>query len=229
MAESKRAYVFNEAWNFGGGVGVGDVGTDTFIANVFAPTGFNFGSSDTHYTGNEILNPLAVLRLTVRVNWLTLSQAYTPALPTIRLTAYLVAINDELATTTVPRLTSPAEDELIFVKHPGQDMRWQINSQNVTVIKKKSMVLMPKNISIPGGAISVEQRVFKLSKKLRGKKQFEERIQFDAAGTQTQRVYLKGWNYYWMVTSQLSNTTTAAQVTNGLYISGDRYLYYKDF
>lgn len=225
LAESKRLYIFNEGWNSLGAVGINDPNTDTFIANAHAPIATGVG--DTQFIGNEILDPFHVLRLTVAVNWATLS-ASVGFLPTIRVSAYLVAINDEIIASQPPRLTSLAEDNQLFIRHPNNEMRWQFNSQNVTVIRKKHMYLGGREISqMSTGATTYEVRNMKIAARLRGKKQFEQEI--TSGGGYNIKTFLKGWNYYWIVVSQISNTAVNAATVNPLRITSDRYIYFKDF
>ncbi|QCO93524.1 capsid protein [Gopherus associated circular DNA virus 3] len=223
LAESKRDYVFNENWINPGPIGIADPAGDIFIANAFGFLGA--GTGDPDYIGNEILDPFLVLRLQVSVLYNTLAASFN-TIPTLRVSAYLVAINDQLATTVVPRLTSVAEDNTLFVKHPGSPSHflWQFNSQNVTVIKKKTVMFMGTDVS---GATPTKVKTMKLSKRLRGKKKFEQTI--TAGGALATQPYLKGWNYYWIVISQWSNGYIAASSTNPVIISGDRYVYFKDF
>lgn len=226
LAESKRYFVFNEGWNTLGALGIGDLGTDTYIANAFSQ--LTTGASDTTFTGNEILDPLLVLRLTVTVNYGAIIGQLS-AVPGIRVSAYLVAINNQLASTTAPRITSLGEDTDLFVRHPDQSMRWMFNGQNVTVIKKKTIWISGREVTslAGGGQATNDTRHIKITKRLRGRKQFEQGI--SAAGVVGQSEYLKGWNYYWIVVSQINTTATAAVTANPLRITGDRFTYYKDF
>lgn len=229
LAESKRFFILNEFWATGGALGIGDTGTDTFIANALATP--NLGVGDQDLIGNQIIDPMVVLKLNVNVQWGPLGNQYTPYFPAIKVTAYLVAINDQIPNSTIPRITSVAEDQALFVRHPGTLMRWQINSQNVTVIKRKTLMFQGKNITSTGFANSVENKSIKIARRLRGKKSYEQSI--TQGGVITQSTYLKGWNYYWLVVSQISygvnSASTAAVTQNPMQISADRYLYFKDF
>jgi len=224
LAESKRFFVFNEAYNAIGAVGIGDPNIDTFIVNAHAGT--QIGTGDLNFIGNEILDPFHVLRLSVQVNYGTLL-GEVGAVPTLVVSAYFIAVNEQFPNTVTPRITSGVEDTTLFVRHPDGNFRWQFNSQNVTIIKKKTIRMSGREITSVAGGTTVDTRTMKLKVRLRGKKQYEQAV--STGGVLTTSEYLKGWNYYWVVVSALTNTATAATPANPIRISGDRYLYFKDF
>lgn len=224
LAESKRDYVFGENWITPGPLGIGDPGTDIFIANAFGH--INAGIDDTSFTGNEILDPFLVMRLQVNVNYSLVAPAFT-VIPTLRVSAYLIAVNDQFPTSVVPRLTSTAEDNLLFVKHPGAGTGthlWQFNSQNVTVIKKKTVVFQGDDMA---STFPIKSKTLKMTKRLRGKKEFE--MSYTSGGVPSYTAYLKGWNYYYLVISGWTNSYTVAAPTNPVTVTTDRYVYFKDF
>lgn len=229
LAETKRYFIYGENW-VSPSLGIGDFGSDIYVANAFAPP--PVGSGDSNMTGNQIIDPMVKLKLSVAIRWGSMAATWTPHIPTVRVEAYLIAINDQLPTTAAPRLTSIAEDNVTFVEHPNRSLRWQFNSQNVTVIRKVARTFSAKDISFNGaGAATAEVATMKIAKRLRGTKEYEQSI--TTANVITQTEYLKGWNYYWMVISQMSAGTspgtTSAVAPNPLEITSSRFLYYKDF
>lgn len=228
LAESKRNFILNEFWISAAIVGVGDFGTDTYIANAFPP--LTLGADDYQLVGNQIIDPMVTLQITVAVRWAQLNTQWSPYVPSVKASMYLVAINDQIAT-TAPRITSVAEDNALFMTHPGRSMRWTFNSQNVTVIKKKTLLFSPKSVSVSSVASTAEIKTMKIAKRLRGTKEFEQTI--TAGGIMTTTPFLKGWNYYWIVVTQVSAgltvASTAAANPNPVEVSGDRFLYFKDF
>lgn len=226
MAESKRAFVFGERWNTNAGIGIGDTNQDIFIANAF---GFiAVGAGDEQFTGNEILDPMVALKLSVRVNWGPLSEG-VGVMPTLRVDAYLIAVNEQHASTVTPRLTSLAEDGGMFMRYPDVDLNWMMNSQSTTVIKRKRLILSPRGVNSVLNLQNRETRNMKIAKRLKGKKEFE--TSFATNGTQTRSPYLKGYNFYWLVITQGNATYVQAPVSglNPIVVTGDRYVYYKDF
>lgn len=227
LAESKRAILFNEQYNYIAGLGAGDANYDTYISN--AIMNISTGSADQQFTGNAIISPLVVLKGTVRLDWgpITLS---TGNLPTYRVDVTLVAVNEQFSATTTARITSIAEDNTLYVRHPSANIRWMFNAQNVTVIKRKTMMFTPRMLPYAGTTVptALELRPFKVAKRLKGNKEFE--TEFTAGGTATITPYLKGWNFYWVVSSACSNQVgTAITGANPLQITADRYMYFKDF
>lgn len=225
LAESKRAFVFNEAWSFIGLMGSADSAWDSYIANVFGYPGI--GSADTQYTGNQIQQPLAVLKLAVQVNWGAMYTAYDSQFRDVFVDVYLIALNEQLPSTVTPRLTSGTEDTQLFMKQPiyaGRSLGLTtLNGQSVTVIKRKRMT-----IRNPGDTPSRwTTHHIKISKRFRGTKTFE--TTFDSAGNQNYTSYLKGWNYYWLVVNAMSQSPTVLAAPNPVTIIGDRYMYFKDF
>lgn len=223
LAESKRLFIFGEQWATTGAVGIGDPFGDIFIVNAHA--GLTTGPDDDEYTGNAILSPLHVLRLTARIVWGAAIPG-TGTVPTIRVSAYLIATQNQYAA-TAPRLTSPAEDETMFLRHATQNFRWQFNSQNVTVIRKKTLYFSGKEVTLASQGTTYEVKTMKLKARLKGQKEFEQRATYGGAVTPTQ--FLKGYNYYWVVISQGSSSFVAATTQNPINIDADRYIYYKDF
>lgn len=226
MAESKRAFVFGERWNTNSGIGIGAINQDIFMANAF---GFlAVGAGDEQFTGNEILDPMVALKLSVRINWGPLSEA-TGVMPTIRVDAYLIAVNDQHGSTVTPRLTSLAEDAGLFMRWPDMDMNWMMNSQSVTVIKRKRVMFSPRDVNSVLNVNALETRTVKIAKRLKGKKEFE--TSFATNGSQSRSPYLKGYNYYWLVVTQGNANYAAAPPSgiNPIVVGGDRYVYYKDF
>lgn len=226
LAETHRGFVYGEAWSTLGALAAGDTATDQFIANVFGFLGLGVG--DDQYTGNTILDPLCILRLSVTVNWPTAALAFSGQFPTVWVDAYLIAVNNQYVSTTAPRITSATEDTELFMKpiiFGGRiPVTHQLNGQGVKVIKKKKLRLQPPD----SGSSRETTHTMKLVKKLRGEKTYE--TTFTAGGAQAGTVYLRGWNFYWLVLSGYNRTpTTGAQSANGIQIVGDRYLYYKDF
>jgi len=228
LAESKRYFVLEEFWN-APSYGASDPGGDIYIANALAPP--PEGTADINMIGNQIIDPMIVLRLTVTVRWGLAAASWNPHIPAYRVGAYLVAINDQVATTVTPRLTALSEDNTFFIRHPGRTASWQFNSQNVTVIAKKSLWLKPEGMYSTGTASTVSQKQIKIAKRLRGTKEYEQTV--TNLGVVTKNVYLKGWNYYWIVISQGSagalNSANGAANPNPIEVVGDRYLYFKDF
>lgn len=233
MAETKRQFVFNEAWNHLSNLGVSDPGGDIYIVNAFSSIAV--GPGDTEFIGNQIIDPLIALKLSVQINWLALQQALL-ATPTVLVDVMLIAINDTIVNASAPgqpRLTTLAEDSTFFVKHPSIDQRWMLNSQSVTVIKRKRLKFscrdIPTVVNTSTGANTfspLETRVIKISKRLRGTKTYE--TQFSTGGVETRQPFLKGWNFYWLCINQTNATYVNAVTANPVRLIGDRYLYFKD-
>lgn len=224
LAESKRHFVLSEAFNTLGALGVGDPGIDTFIVNAFGSIGI--GTGDQQYTGNEFQDPLVAVNLSVDINWGTLTAAAN-GIPTVRVDLYLIATNEQFPTTVTPRLTTTTEDNGIFLTHPDNVFTWQMNSHSVTVIKRKKMMFTPIGLSAYGTNTTFQTRTMKLAKKLRGKKQYE--TNYTTGGVQTQSVFLKGYNYYWIAVTAFNRPLANAVVVNPVRLIADRYVYFKDF
>lgn len=223
LAESKRFFVFGEQWATTGAVGIGDPFGDVFIVNAHA--GLTNEVFDRDFIGASITNPFHVMRLTARVVWGAAIPG-TTTVPTIRVSAYLIAANDQYSAIS-PRLTSIAEDEQLWLRHPSQNFRWQFNSQNVTVIRKKTLYFSGKDVTLASQGTTFEVKTMKIKARLKGQKEFEQRIETNGNVTRTN--YLKGFNYYWIVVSQGSSSFTAATGQNPIIIDADRYIYFKDF
>lgn len=228
LAETKRFWIWNEAWNYQGilpylpGTAVGE----TMIANAFSPPALGVG--DQQFIGNQVINPLVVLSCTVHLNWERIQTYWAPRIPTIIVEAYLIAVNDQL--TNVPPVAADATGRnFLFLRHPDTNQRWMLNKQNLMVIKRKRIKFSSRNLSIGGVAVSHESRTFKLKKWFKGTKTYEQSVGAD--GTLTPSVYLKGWNFYWMVINQWSvpNTVQIPGSSNPIQISADRLMYFKDF
>lgn len=223
LAETKRQFNLNENYIQPSGGPVGsDVG-DIFIVNPFGFLGQGF--SDEQFIGNQILDPMVVLKLSIQINW-GAAISYTAFVPTISVTAMLIAVNDQYGATTVPRVTTIVEDAQLFLVRPGTRMKFMINGQAVTVIKRKRMTFSPRNVSGIGTSSMLETRKMKLAKRLRGKKTYE--TTFDNTGLQQQIPFLKGYNFYWLVVSEINALTSQIFPSNPVNIVGDRFLYFKD-
>lgn len=227
LAEAKRFYIFNNAFNILTAIGSSATLQDTFVYNPLAL--LVVGPADNQIIGNEIIDPMVVIKLNVTVNWGVFNiSTWVPGPPTIQVDVCLIACNEQF-NAPVPRLTSVSEDNSLFIRHPDEYHLHQFNSQNVTVIKRKRLRFSPKSI-VTSAVIgnSVETKVTKLVKRLKGKKQYEATI--NASGTYTQTGYLKGWNYYVLViTTAAGNTTgTGTLPVNPIRCVGDTYMYYKD-
>lgn len=225
LAETKRALVVNENWNYAGALAAGSTFDDTVIANVFSF--INIGSQDFQYTGNQITDPMVVLKLGVTVQWQALATQAPTFVPEVRVDAYLIAVNDQIASTLTPRLTTQTEDTTIWMKPPsnGNRVPWThvINGQAVLVLKKRSVILHH-----PNNPAGMTTKNITLKKRFRGHKTYE--TVFDSNGGETQSTYLRGWNFYWLVATVPNAAFTAAAVTsNPISVVGDRYVYFKDF
>lgn len=225
LAESKRAFVFNEGWGTLGTLPAGDSGWDSYISNVFGYIGQ--GVTDVNFTGNQIISPLVVLKLSITVDWGTAYAAFTNTLPTVFVDAYLIKTNEQFVNTVAPRLSSSTEDQTIMMKPVVFAGRitglHTLNGQSVTVVKRKRLTITP----LDGAQRNTVHRV-SLKKRFRRAITFE--TSFDASGSQTQSPYLKGYNYYWYVITAYNRTpTSGAQNINGIQTIGDRYMYFKDF
>lgn len=220
LAETKRVYIFSEAWNTLGSLGALDNGVDIYLGNAFAPIAI--GTADNNQIANEIIDPFLVFRLSMEVNFGALFTQYGNTVPMVRVDVALVAVNDQLYTSGVPQGTSIGIDELLFIRHPDYRWLWQFNGNNVTVIKKRSILFRP-NVDNP----SVVTRSVKVTKRLRGKKQFE--TNYTNGGVPSVQNYLKGYNYYWIVIASVNRQTSVNSVgANPVRIIGDRYIYFKD-
>lgn len=226
LAESKRQIVFQEAYSFTSNIVAGDVGTVTYISNVFGA--ITTGTGPVHQIGSEIIAPLAVLRLAIEIDWNQVWAAFSSQFRDIFVDVALIASEEQFPSTIAARATSADEESRLYMKHPimtGRSLGMMtFNGDSVTVIKKKKLLIQPPSDT----ASRRSTRHVKMVKRFRGKKQFD--TTFDASGSIVQTRYLKGWNYYWVVTSAFNQTpTTGAQATSAIKIFGDRYLYFKDF
>lgn len=237
LADTRRSLVVNEFYISPAPIGINDTMIDVFIVNAF---GF-LPTASTTFLDGEIIDPLVVLRATVQVEWAQLRPTPTsgvPSLPTILVDFVLIAVNDQFPNTIAPRITSTAEDNSLFVRHPTNLMRYQFNGEAVTVIKRKRVKFSPNGLDFyfSGGVAPspvTSSKNLKISKRLRGKKEFETTVTQPGAGAQpveTLTPYLKGWNYYWVAITQPSTgATLSALTTQPISVSADRYVYYKDF
>lgn len=226
MAEAKRAFVFNEAWNYQGAMGVGTNLDDYYIANVFGY--LSLGTGDTQFIGNQITDPLAVFKLSVQIQWASLASQVPNYTPAVRCDVYLIAVNDQFPTTVTPRATSIPEDSTLMMKPItfGGRVTWThtLNGQSVRVIKKKTL-----KIYSPNQPTVMTTHNLTVKKKFKGHKTFE--TTFDpATGVQTQTTFLRGWNYYWYVLTAPNVVTAVNAIANNpIQVVADRYMYFKDF
>lgn len=220
MAESKRLFVFNLPFNFNAGtLAPGQNVGATYIYNPFTQlTGTGLLS------GDDFLNPLLVLRLTAAVDYSRLIAAHS-AMPTITVTVALIAVNDQISTPT-SRITTIGEDAMLYLRYPTSQMRWMFNGDNVTVIKKKKLIIDSKDVT-PSGANPVVFRQMKVVARLRGKKEMEQTT--TVGGLVQNMDYLKGWNFLWVVTSQAGIQIVNSTTINPLVLNADHYMYFKDF
>lgn len=222
LAETKRFWRWNDQYNFGGALPVNTQTGDVYIFNAFTPPGE--GAADTQFIGNEIVNPITELYLTVTVDWGRAMSAFA-RLPVYRIDVYLVAVN-EAYTSGAPIGIPTAEMGNWFVKHPGMDMRWRINQQNVVVIKRKRIQFNGRDVSSYAGGTAYETKTLKMKKRWKGKKTYEQGV--SSGGVITRQTWLKGWNFYYLVINQSNAPTAAVAAVNPLQITGDHYLYFKD-
>lgn len=226
LSESKRGFVFNENWNFQGAMGIGTNLDDYYIANVFGYLGV--GTGDTQFTGNQITDPLAVIKLSVQIIWQQLLTQVPNYTPSVRVDAYLIATQDQFPNTVTPRATSIPEDSTLMMKPItfGGRTTWThtLNGQGVKVIKKKTLKIGP-----PNQTVFMTTHNLTLKKRFRGHKTFE--TTFDVGtGAQTQTTYLRGWNFYWYVLTAPNVPVSVNSVANNpIQVVADRYLYFKDF
>lgn len=228
LAETKRYWVLNEAWNYTAALPNDLAIGDSYIVNAFSPPPAGVG--DNQFIGNQILEPLFVLDVSIVVNWWLAATYYAPRIPTYRVSVALIAINNQFDIST-PRGLTGSEMNGLFLRQPTIDLRWMMNKQNMVVIKRKTVMLSPKNISFAAGTgtnpgASHEIRRIKVKKQFRGKKTYEQSV--SSLGVVTNTNTLRGWNFYWMVTSQWSTPNTVVAAVNPLVITSDRYMYFKD-
>lgn len=225
LAETKRYWVINENWNNLVAPAIGSTQGSQYIVNAFAPP--PAGVADNQFIGNQIVDPLVVLNLTLSVNWWDAATHYAPRIPTYRVAVYLIGINDGLNIAT-PRQITASEFEGIFLTAPNTGFRWVLNKQNMVILKRKVVTFSPKNVSYTGTGGSFEVKTLKVKKRFRGKKTYEQTVT-TPSGTLVQQPILRGWNFYWFI---VSNQGTAPTATTGgfspLVITGDRYMYFKD-
>lgn len=227
LAESKRFFTYNLLFTSAGPLSTGDGGSDLFIMNALAPPPTGTGS--INLIGTEILDPLVALNYTVVVEWgLFNGTIQQGGLPRVRVDICLVAINDQLGGTSSPRVMTQAEEDEWFLKGVNGQQRWMFNGQSITLIKRKKLIFNNKNITTFPSATTVEVKTGKVAKRLRGKKDYEQSIN-PANGAITQRDYLKGWNFYWIVLSNFAGVTSAAIARNPVTVQADRLMYFKDF
>lgn len=227
LAETKRAFVFNEGWNtWSGPIGIGYTFDDTYISNVFGfPT---LGAGDQNFIANQIVDPLAVFNLSVNINWSSALASMGGTLTAdVCVDVYLIASQAQYTTTTVPRITTAGEDTELWMKPPTFGGRASfthtINGQSVLVIKHKRRVFKP-----PNQITEFTTGVIRMKKRFKGTKTYDTSFNL-TTGVQTQSTFLRGWNFYWLV--QMSPNTisaSAAQPGNPFQLFGDRYLYFKD-
>lgn len=221
LAEHKRALTSNEAW-MGGPTAAGFTGTQTWVVNAFSFLAV--GTADYQYVGNEILDPLLVFRGAVNINWGPLAIS-AGVMPTIQIQLTLIAANDDTSIVG-PRSTTSGEDAALWVRYPDNNMLQQFNTQNLTILKRKTMIFRPRGVNSTQNLENEELRTFKVVKKLRGKKEFETATPI--GGVPAPQPVLKGWNYYWVMSRTSSGPFPNATTTNPVTIVGDRYVYFRD-
>jgi len=224
LAETKRYWILSEFYINSVAPSVGSNSGSQYIVNAFSPP--PVGAADNNFIGNQIIDPLVVLNLTLSVNWWDAATHYAPRIPTYRVSVYLIGINDGLDIPT-PRQLLAGEYTSIFLRQPDAGMRWMLNKQNLVVIKRKTVTFSPKNVTYSTAAGSFEVKTLRVKKQFRGRKTYEQNV--STSGTLTQLPVLRGWNFYWLVVSQQGTAPTAT--TGGfspLIVTADRFMYFKD-
>lgn len=227
LSESKRVAIVNEGWN-NGSTPAGFSGLSTYIVNAFSALGP--AVTDEGFMGNEIIDPLLVLRGAIEINWSALATAAN-ATPTVAIDIYLIAVNDDTSIVN-PRSTTTGEDAALWIRYPDGRFTSQMNTQNVTVLKKKKMRFSPRNlVPVQAGSTfyaQLETRNFKMVKRLRGKKQFETAVQNVGQPVAVPQTWLKGWNFYYVITRSTNTAWSSATVVSPVRTFVDRYVYFKD-
>lgn len=226
LAEAKRAIVTNEGW-MNNATGAGFTGIQSWVVN--ALSFLTVGTDDNQYLGNEIIDPLLVFKGAVRVQWLDFLGLMGGILPTVQITVTLFAANDDTAI-VVPRSVTTGEESAIWIRYPDNNQRGVMNTQNITVIKRKTLVLRPTRSNPAGGTTGSPTEIysFKITKRLRGKKEFETVASPVGQPDPSNTTVLKGYNYYWHVSKIHSSPFVSATTNQPVQIFGDRYVYYKD-
>lgn len=224
LAEAKRAVVVNEQW-MNGSTNMNFTGIQSFVVN--ALSFMTVGTADYQFLGNEIIDPLLVFKGAVRVDWGGFINATPNVVPTVTILITLFAANDDTAI-VAPRSTTAAEDTAIWIRYPDNSVMGTMNTQNVTVLKRKKIVLRPTSGTVLSSNFPQEVRSFKLVKRLRGKKEFETSTSNPGSGQPTTLTILKGWNYYWHISKVHSSGFPGSVVNQPVQIYADRWVYYRD-
>lgn len=228
--ETKRSVVQNESWNL-----VPTTGTYLYnynMVNIFSQLAVVGGQGALQYQfiGDEILNPFFVARIQATVDWGKYATAVTPASAPfgVILHSWIVAVNDQVAASAPTNMAGSTLNLNWFLQPRG--FRAQFDGDAVRVVKHWSKVVNPKNYAVTASGSVVgglETYRHKMVKRWKGKKQFEP---ITASGPNTTpSVFLKGWNYYFILGYGVPDGTFVVNNSTGLvtfYV--DRYMYYKD-
>lgn len=223
--ETKRHFIQNENWSIYPSTGT-SLYTYAYV-NIFAP--LTQGIQQGNFVGDSILDPLFVARIQfdLRPNDLSGELPGISRAPEVYCHAWLLASNDQFSQITPTFIddTLPLNPSYWFLQPRAS--RAMMNGDSVTVIKHMKRKLRPYDTgTIQDSNPSISM---KMVAKLKGRKIFEP-----AGGTapNTPADVLKGWNYYLVVGWGIPDGGVQIawpSATNGpVYISVDRYLYFKD-
>ncbi|QCO93522.1 capsid protein [Gopherus associated circular DNA virus 4] len=228
LAESKRLWTYQVPLVQLSGFAANAFWQEQTIFNPLAP--LSFGSLPVSVEGTEFIDPLIALNIAVTMDWQR-SMAIFSRPVTVRVVFYLVAVALELtgiASTARPLTTT--EQQEFWLRPPFGGLKPVLNTNVVTVIRKKSTTFSPRGISYLGNATggALETRNIKMSARLRGTKQFQTSV--TSTGEEAQ-AYLKGYNFY-LLTVLMGNTTVpTAQLQGAMPVgcTADSFVYWKDF
>ena len=229
LAETKRVYTYNIQMNTPTPVAAGNTLTESFIYNPLAVLGND--SLPVTTEGTEFLDPMLVGRFSVQLDWVRFASSFN-SLPTVLVNIYLIASNVEYtASGATGRVMTTLEEAEFWLRRPSANLSPVMNTDNVTVISRRKLRFAPKAI-VSGfggtGLVSRETKTVKISRRLRGTKQ--QNFEISAGGTgQTKSGYLKGYNFYWVVTTMSNGqANTAGTAFSPLSVQMDSYVYFKD-
>lgn len=181
--------------------------------------------------GEEFMNARVNEVATISVNWLNLAAA-TGAVRPIRVTRYILATNNLPGTVIfLPAVSSYAalstvQQQIFFQNIPSNFNRFVVETENVTVVQRKTWRIAPPNAPVVQNITNVTTKIVKPKKFFKGKKEFEG-IQ-GISGVEA-NVVLKGWNFVtvWLYHFE-EPVTVGGDAPPFMDVIVDNYSYFKD-
>lgn len=181
--------------------------------------------------GEEFMNARVNEVATISISWLNLAAA-TGAVRPIRVTRYIIAANNLPGTAVNPPAVanylalSTTQQQVIFQNIPSNFNRFVVETENVTVVQKKTWRIAPPNMPVDQNVSNITTKIVKPKKFFKGKKEFEGTQGYQGIDA---NLILKGWNFFnlWMYHFEEPVVVGGdAPAFIDLYI--DNYTYFKD-